>query len=141
MIDDPWWETPMTAISSGQACPERRSERREMQYVYQDGDGYVFVDAESDATITVPLEWAGDALLYLREGDRAHVIFDGGQPRRLEPPDAVALTVSETEPASADRRLKPALLETGLRVMVPAGVGVGETVLVDTRQGTYLGRA
>jgi elongation factor P len=115
-----------------------------MQFVYHDGDGCVFVDTESDDQATLPRAWAGEALLYLKEGARAHVTFLDGKPLGLELPPAVELAVTDTDPptqVALPTRHKPATLETGLRMMIPAFVDIGETILVDPRDGTYLGRA
>src|SRR5437764_1536349 len=117
------------------------SDRRAMEYVYQDGDGVILLDPETDELLTLPHEQAGDALLYLREGDRVHLLVHEGQPLALEPPVVAELAVTDTDPPpSATIASKAALLETGLKVVVPAAVRIGDTVLVDTRSGTYLAR-
>jgi elongation factor P len=130
--------------------PEDKAEqafldKREMQYIYQDGDGYVFMDTETYDQITLSRDWAGDLLLYLKEGTKAQVVFYEGTPLSLEPPATVELVVTDTEPsikgATAKAQDKSATLETGLRLMVPAFINVGETIAVDTRTGEYLGRA
>jgi elongation factor P len=128
-------ETNMTATPAGAACMDRR----EMEYVYQDGDGVILLDPDTDLLLTLPHEQAGAALLYLREGGRVHVLFQEGRPFTLEPPGAVELAVTDTEPRgpAAD---KAALLETGLKLMVPASVEIGEVIVVDTRSGMYLGK-
>ena len=123
-----------------QACLDRR----EMQFVYQDGDGCVFMDTNSDEQISLPRELVGELPLYLKEGSRAHVVFCAGKPLGLEAPTIVELVVADTEPPAAganDARHKPATLETGLRLMIPSPVNVGETIAVDTRNGACLGRA
>jgi len=118
------------------------TDRRAMQYVYQDGDGVILLDPETDVLLTLPHEQAGDALLYLREGDRVHLVFCDGQPLTLEPPVVVELAVTDTDlPRPAAPVPKAAILETGLKIMVPESVRVGDTVIVDTRRGTYLGKA
>ncbi len=125
--------TPASAV-----CTDCRA----MEYVYQDGDGVVLLDPHTDMLLTLPHEQAGDALLYLREGDRVHLVFCDGQPLTLEPPVVVELAVADTDPPlPASSRPKAALLETGLKITVPASVGIGDTVIVDTRRGTYLGKA
>ncbi len=120
-------------------------DKREMQYIYQDGDGYVFMDAETFDQITLNKEWVGDLMLYLKEGNKAHVTFHEGKPLSLELPATVELQVVETEPsmkgATAAAQYKPAILETGLKVTVPPFVNTGEMVSVDTRTGEYLSRA
>jgi elongation factor P len=130
-------ETNMTTIQP--------TDKRELQYIYQDGDGYVFLDVESDAPITLPRESAGALAPYLREGSRICVHFCDGEPVGLEAPAAVELAVTDTEPprnsCTSGLQHKPATLETGLRLMIPAFVDVGETVVVDPRSGAYVGRA
>jgi elongation factor P len=120
-------------------------DKREMQYIYQDGDGYVFMDTENYDQITIGKEWAGDLMIYMKENNKAQVVFYEGKPISLELPATVELKVIETEPsvkgATAAAQYKPATLETGLKITVPPFVGIGETVAVDTRTGEYLNRA
>jgi elongation factor P len=116
-----------------------------MEYIYQDGDGYVFMDIETSDQTTLPAEWVGELMLYMKENTKAHVTFYEGKPLSLEPPATVELKVVETEPsvkgATAAAQYKPATLETGLKITVPSFIGVGEVVAVDTRNGEYLSRA
>jgi elongation factor P len=120
-------------------------ENREMQYIYQDGDGFVFMDTESYDQITLAREWVGDLMMYLKEGNKAQVVFYDGKPLSLELPAKVDLQVTDTEPAvkgaTAAAQYKPATLETGLKIQVPPFVNIGELVAVDTRTGEYLSRA
>ena len=120
-------------------------ETRDMQYLYQDGDGYVFMDKENYDQITLGKEWVGDQILYLKENEDAKVTFHDGKPISLELPNTVELKVVETEPsvkgATAAAQYKPAVLETGLKITVPPFVGAGEVIQVDTRTGEYLSRA
>jgi elongation factor P len=120
-------------------------DRREMQYIYQDGDGFVFMDTETFDQITLGREWVGDLMQYMKEGNKAHVVFYDGKPISLDLPATVELKVVDTEPsvkgATAAAQYKPATLETGLKVTVPPFVGIGEMVAVDTRTGEYLSRA
>jgi len=120
-------------------------DKREMQYLYQDGDGYVFMDTESFDQITLGKEWAGDLMMYMKEGNNAQVVFYETNPISLELPATVKLKVTDTEPsvkgATAAAQYKPATLETGLKVTVPPFVAIGEMVAVDTRTGEYLSRA
>src|SRR5437016_9407319 len=119
-------------------------DRREMQYIYQDGDGYVFMDSETYDQITLDREWVGDLMLYMKEGNKAHVVFYESKPISLDLPATVELKVTDTEPsvkgATAAAQFKPATLETGLKVTVPPFVASGEKIQVDTRTGEYLGR-
>ena len=120
-------------------------DRREMQYIYQDGDGFVFMDSETFDQITLDREWVGEQMLYMKEGNKAHVVFYEGTPISLDLPATVELKVVDTEPsvkgATAAAQYQPATLETGLKVTVPPFVNVGEMLSVDTRTGEYLSRA
>ncbi len=120
-------------------------DRRPMQYLYQEGDGYVFMDKETFDQVTLDLEWAGDLMLFLKENDAAEVVLYEGRPISLELPPQVELKVSYTEPwmkgATAAAQYKPATMETGLKVQVPPFIDVGEVIQIDTRTGEYLGRA
>jgi elongation factor P len=120
-------------------------DKREMQYIYQDGDGYVFMDTENFDQITLDREWVGDLMLYMKEGNKAQVVFYEAKPISLELPATVELTVTDTEPAlkgaTAAAQFKEATLETGLKIKVPPFVAIGEAVSVDTRSGEYLSRA
>src|SRR5205085_665504 len=119
-------------------------DKREMQYIYQDGDGYVFMDTETFDQITLDRDWVGDLMLYMKEGNKAHVVLYEGKPISLELPATVELKVIETEPsvkgATAAAQYKPATTETGLKVTVPPFVGIGEMIAIDTRNGEYLNR-
>jgi len=120
-------------------------DKRPMQYLYQEGDDYVFMDQETYDQIHLNREWVGEQILYMKENDVAQVTFYEGKPLSLEPPATVELKVTETEPgvkgATAAAQYKPATLETGLKITVPAFINIGELVQVDTRTGEYLGRA
>jgi elongation factor P len=120
-------------------------DKREMQYIYQDGDGYVFMDTENFDQITLDREWVGDLMLYMKEGNKAQVVFYDAKPISLDLPATVELTVTDTEPAlkgaTAAAQYKEATLETGLKIKVPPFVAIGESVSVDTRSGEYLSRA
>ena len=120
-------------------------ETRDMQYLYQDGDGYVFMDKENYDQITLGKDWVGDQMLYLKENEDAKVTFFDSKPLSLELPNTVEMKVTDTEPAlkgaTAAAQYKPATLETGLKITVPPFIGIGEVVQVDTRTGEYLSRA
>jgi elongation factor P len=120
-------------------------DRREMQYLYKDGQDFVFMDSETFDQFHLSNELVGELMLYLKEGDNAHVVMYDGKPLSLDLPATVELKVVETEPsvkgATAAAQYKPATLETGLKVTVPPFVTIGEMVSVDTRTGEYLSRA
>ena len=120
-------------------------ETRDFQYLYKDGDGFVFMDKETYDQITLDKEWVGDLMMYLKENEDAKVTFHEGKALSLELPNTVELKVTDTEPsvkgATAQAQYKPATLETGLKITVPPFISVGDTVTVDTRECKYLGRA
>jgi elongation factor P len=138
------------AITMNRVRPEDKVEqayldKREMQYIYQDGDGYVFMDSEAFDQITLSREWVGDQMLYMKENNKAHVTFYDGKPLFLDLPATVELKIVDTEPsvkgATAQAQYKPATCETGLKLTVPPFVQVGDVIQIDTRTGEYLGRA
>jgi elongation factor P len=115
-----------------------------MQYLYKEGNNYVFMDTETYDQVTLTGESVGELILYLKENDEAQVTFYDGKPLSLDPPAKVALRVIETPPglkgATAAAQYKPAKLETGLEITVPAFIEPNELIEVDTRTGEYLGR-
>jgi elongation factor P len=119
-------------------------ERKDMQYLYRDGDGFVFMDMESYEQIGVPSGVVGDLDNYLSEGSTATVAMHEGNPIAVELPASVVLTITQTQGAvRGDTRtnvMKPATLETGYVVQVPLFVEEGEKVKVDTRTGQYIER-
>jgi elongation factor P len=132
----------MTVIPASEECSSPVLDRRFVEYAYQDGDGLVFVDVESDALVTLPHDRAGAWRLYLKEGHRVQLNFHDGRPLSVESPAVVELAVADTAPSVPTATAsKPALLETGLKIMVPGFIDVGERIVVDTRKGTYLRKA
>lgn len=119
-------------------------ERRDMQYLYRDGDDLLFMDLETYDQIPVPGSVAGDAADYLTEGSTAQVATHEGVPISLDIPASVVMTVVETQPGvkgdTKTNTLKPATVDTGLVVQVPLFVGEGERIKVDTRTGEYIER-
>ena len=119
-------------------------DRREMQYLYHDGSGFVFMDNSTYDQLTIADETVGDAKNYLLEGQVATVAIHDGTPLYLELPASVELVVTYTEPGlQGDRSTggtKPATVETGLQIQVPLFLTTGEKVKVDTRSGDYLSR-
>jgi elongation factor P len=120
-------------------------EKREMEYIYQEPGGYVFMDVESYDQITLNAEFAEELMGYLKPNTRAHVVFYEGKPISLELPPTVELQVVETEPsvkgATAAAQYKPATMETGIKITVPPFINQGDLIKVDTRTGEYLERA
>lgn len=120
-------------------------DKREMQYLYNDGTDYVFMDNETYDQLNVTTESLGDASGYLVESSTAILQMYGDEIVGVELPAAVELTVAETEPGMQGDRVsgarKPATLETGLVVQVPLFVNVGDRLRIDTRSGDYITRA
>jgi elongation factor P len=119
-------------------------DRREMQYLYHDGSGFVFMDTATYDQMTLSDAVVGDGRNYLLEEQVATVAIHEGQPLYIDLPASVELQITYTEPGlQGDRSTggtKPATLETGLQVQVPLFITNGEKVKVDTRTGDYLGR-
>jgi elongation factor P len=119
-------------------------DKRQMQYLYSDGEAYVFMDAETYDQVPLADTVVGDAANYLLDNQDAMVAMHEGTPLYLELPASVELTVEYTEPGlQGDRSsggTKPARLETGVDVAVPLFIATGEKIRVDTRDGSYLGR-
>ena len=120
-------------------------DKREMQFLYRDGEDYVFMDSTSYEQLQVPRTALGDAASYLKEGHAVYLQMHGSDIVGVDLPAAVELSVAETEPGVQGDRVsgarKPATLETGLVVQVPLFVNPGDTIRVDTRTGEYLTRA
>jgi elongation factor P len=120
-------------------------DKREMTYLYREGEDFVFMDTESYEQIQVSPEVVGPAIDYMLENTNALVAMHEVVPLYVELPASVELTISYTEPGlQGDRSsggTKPATLETGASVNVPLFVANGEKIKVDTRDGRYLGRA
>ena len=119
-------------------------ERKDMQYLYRDGEHLVFMDKETYEQVPVDVAVAGGAERYLSEGSSAQVSMHQGVPIALELAASIVLEVTETQPAvKGDTRtgaLKPATLATGVVVQVPLFVEPGEKVKVDTRTGAHIER-
>ena len=119
-------------------------DKSDMQYLYQDGADYVFMDNDTYDQIHVPAAAVGDAKDYLLENMTANVVRHDGTVLYVELPASVELTITYTEPGvQGDRSTggnKPATLETGATVQVPLFITQGEKIKVDTRDGRYLGR-
>jgi elongation factor P len=120
-------------------------DRREMQYLYREGDDFVFMDVQDYDQPRIQAATVGDAANYLLEEQTVTVAFNEGVPLYVELPASVELTVSQTDPGvQGDRSTggtKPATLETGAQVQVPLFIITGEKVKVDTRTGDYVSRA
>lgn len=119
-------------------------DKREMQYLYKDGDDFVFMDTDTYDQVHVSAETVGDAAKYMLENQNAIVATHDGVPLYVELPASVVLEITYTEPGlQGDRSTggtKPATLETGAEIQVPLFLETGTKVKVDTRDGSYLGR-
>jgi elongation factor P len=119
-------------------------DKRDMQFLYKDGDDFVFMDASTYDQIHVPAETVGDAARFMLENQDAVVALHDGTPLYVELPASVVLEITYTEPGlQGDRSTggtKPATLETGADIAVPLFLETGTKVKVDTRTGDYLGR-
>ena len=125
--------------------PQAIIDKREMQFLYRDGQQYVFMDNTSYDQMNVDDSSLGSAASYMKEGDSAVLQMYGSEIVGVDLPASVELTVTETEPGVQGDRVsgarKPATLETGLVVQVPLFVNTGDRVKVDTRTGEYITRA
>ncbi len=131
-------------LNAGVKIETATVDKREMQYLYSDGDGFVFMDTTDYDQITLTKELVGDAANYLLENQQAIVAIHEGAPIYVELPASVVLEITFTEPGlQGDRSsggTKPATLETGLQIQVPLFIEQNTKVKVDTRTGEYLGR-
>jgi len=125
--------------------PRAHIERKDMQYLYLDGDVYNFMDMETYDQLAISKEVIGDSLKFVKENDIVKICSHQGNVFSVEPPLVVELTIVETEPGfkgdTAQGATKPATLETGAVVHVPLFIEQGEVLKVDTRTGEYISRA
>ena len=124
--------------------PEARIERKEMQYLYNDGGLYYFMDMESYEQIPLSEDKLGDAIKFVKENDMCTIKSYNGNVFAVDPPMFVELEVTATEPGvrgdTATGATKPATVETGAEVKVPLFINVGDVIKIDTRTGEYLNR-
>ena len=117
---------------------------KEMQYLYNDGQLYYFMDPENFEQIGIEYEAVEEAIKYVRENDTVQIKFYEGKPFSVDAPNFVELIVTETEPAikgdTATNVTKPATVETGAVINVPVFVNENDTIKIDTRTGEYLSR-
>ena len=133
------------SFQSDERLVRARLEARQMQYLYNDGDLYYFMDQESYEQTPLTSAQLGDALSYLKEGNTVEVTSYKDEVVGVAMPITVELEVTETEPGfkgdTATGGTKPAKVETGLTIQVPLFINEGDTIKVDTRTGTYLERS
>ena len=120
-------------------------ERKEMQYLYEDGGLFYFMDNETYEQVPVNADVVDEDLKFVKENENVTVCFYAGSAFSVEPPLTVTLEVTETEPGvkgdTATGATKPATVETGATVLFPLFIGTGEMIKIDTRTGEYLSRA
>ena len=120
-------------------------ERKDMQYLYQDGDLYYFMDNETYENIPINGDKLGDAFKFVKENTDCKILSYKGSVFGVEPPTFIVLQVTKTEPGlkgdTATNTLKPATLETGAEIRIPLFINEGDMIKVDTRTGEYLERA
>jgi elongation factor P len=146
--------TKLKSLSTGKVIENRfragesidvvRIERREFQFLYRDGSGYMFMDKETYDQITVSEEQIGEGAHFLKDGEGVDILFNGSDITGIEIPITVDLQVVETVPGvkgdSANPGTKPARVETGATVNVPLFINEGDLIRIDTRTGGYIER-
>lgn len=129
---------------AGEKVEEVRLEKRPYQYLYPDGDYYVFMNTETYEQLQLHKDGLGDVIPYIKESDICSVLLMEDNPLTVEPPLTVELEVKQTDPGlrgdTAQGGSKPATMETGLVVQVPLFIEEGEVLKIDSRTGKYLGR-
>ncbi|WP_077367702.1 elongation factor P [Anaerosalibacter sp. Marseille-P3206] len=132
------------AFNPNDKFPKAHIETREMQYLYNDGELYYFMDNETFEQLPLVKEDVEEAIIYIKENDVAIIRFYQGKPFEVVPPNFVELVVTHTEPGvkgdTATGATKPATLETGAIINVPLFVNEGDKLKIDTRTGEYLSR-
>ena len=125
-------------------CPPARIDRREMQYLYADGDLYNFMDTENYEQMAMNAADIKDTMKFVKENEMVKMLSHNGSVFAVEPPLFVELEITETEPGfkgdTATGATKPAVVETGATVYVPLFVNQGDVIKIDTRTGEYLSR-
>ena len=125
-------------------CPQARIDRKEMQYLYADGELYNFMDVETYDQVALNSETVGSALKFVNENEMVKMLSHNGSVFSVEPPLFVELEIIETEPGfkgdTATGATKPATVETGATVNVPLFVDTHDVIKIDTRTGEYLSR-
>jgi len=120
-------------------------EDREFQYLYEDADGFHFMNMESYDQLSLPADLVGDGKYYLQPEMKVKLAVHEGVAVGIDLPQRATIEITETEPAmkgqTASSSYKPAMASNGLRVMVPPHIGVGTRVVVNTEDGTYVERA
>ena len=133
-----------TSFRPTEKFPLARIDRKDMQYLYGDDDFYNFMDVETYDQISLTRDAVGDALKFVKENEMCKICSHNGNVFAVEPPLFVELEITDTEPGfkgdTATGATKPAIVETGAKVMVPLFVEIGNVIKIDTRSGEYLSR-
>ena len=133
-----------TSFRPTEKFPAARIDRKDMQYLYNDGELYNFMDVETYDQVALTADQIGDALKFVKENEIVKMLSHNGSIFSVEPPMFVELQITDTEPGfkgdTATGATKPATVETGATVYVPLFVENGETIKIDTRTGEYLSR-
>ena len=151
----PTTSVDMRRISDGVKVSERwkttdqvekaHVDERSYDFLYEDGEGYHFMEPETYEQVVAPTDVIGDQSVYLQEGMRVFLQVFNGVPIALELPQRITVEVTETEPVvkgqTASSSYKPAQTDSGLRVMVPPHIGVGTRIVINTADNTYVERA
>ena len=129
---------------AGETVPQALLEKSVLQHTYMESGDYVFMDMSSYEETRLTAQQIGESRKYLKEGMEVNVVSWNDKPLEVELPNSVVLEVSQTDPGvkgdTATGGTKPATLETGAQIMVPLFISVGEKIIVDTRNDSYLGR-
>ena len=133
-----------TTFRPTESFDEAFIERKKMQYLYNDGELYYFMDNETFDQIALGPDVIGDSLKFVKENENVTIVSHAGKAFQVEPPITVELLVTECEPGekgnTAQGATKPCTVETGAQVMVPLFVNEGDTLKIDTRTGEYSSR-
>ena len=133
-----------TSFRPTEKFPQARIDRKEMQYLYSDGELYHFMDVETYDQIALTEDNIGDSLKFVKENEMVKMCSHNGNVFAIEPPLFVELEITETEPGfkgdTATGATKPSVVETGATVYVPLFVEQGDKIKIDTRTGEYLSR-
>lgn len=132
-------------FDAGEKVPKAHLDRRDMQYLYNDGESYIFMDEENYEQLPITEEQLGDGKKFLIENMTCSVLFYKDDIMGIDLPGQVTLTVTETEPGikgdTASGGTKPAILETGAKVNVPFFINEGDRLRINTKTGEYIERA
>ena len=134
-----------TSLNPSAKFPTAYIERKKMEYSYNDGELYYFMDGETFELVPLNADVLDDSFKFVKENDTCTIMSYKGSVFGVEVPNFVELEVTDTDPGfagnTATNALKPATVETGAEVKVPLFIEIGEKIQIDTRTGEYLGRA